>query len=276
MSRPAGLLADSLAGPHTGLPAGLLRPFSSPTPRHVMLRLFRNWHIRRLLREELSPQQLQWLNERISIRARLRPEQLRRHEAIVRVMIARCPWEGCEGLQVTDEMRTLIAGHAAVMLLGADNYYFDSVNAILVFPGVIQRKDSEDPMTLGEAWSNGGIVLSWPEVRATTYHRGARNVVIHEFAHHLDGLDGEMGGSIPFRGTDDQRRWHEISTREYERLVEDVRRDRPTVLDPYGATNPAEFFAVASECFFERPDRLRSHHAELFESLGRFYGFDPS
>lgn len=241
-----------------------------------MLRLFRNWHIRKLLREELSPRQLQWLDERLPIRERLTAEQRARHEAIVRVMVARCAWEGCEGLAITDEMKTLISGHAAVMLLGATDYYFDSVNAILVFPGVIVRRNEEDPVTLGEAWPNGGIVLSWPEVRATGYHRGGRNVVIHEFAHHLDGRDGEMGGSIPFRSREDQQRWHDISLREFEQLVENVRFDRPTVLDPYGATNLAEFFAVASECFFERPRTFRQHHPELFEMLHRFYGIDPS
>lgn len=240
-----------------------------------MLRFFRRWHIRRLLREGLTPQQLRWLRERVPIRERLRPEQRQRYDQIVRVMIERCPWEGCEGLVVTDEMRTLISGHAAVMLLATNDFYFDSVQAILIYPGTIIRNREENPVAVGEAWSNGGIVLSWPEVRAIPYYRGGRNVVIHEFAHHLDGRDGEMGGSPPFKNPADQARWNEIAEAEFEQLVDDSRRDRATVLDPYGATNMAEFFAVASECFFERPNELREEHPELFEMLKLFYGFAP-
>jgi MtfA peptidase len=220
----------------------------------------------------------QWslLGEHVFAASRLKPEDRKRYEAAVTTMVARRRWEGCDGLKLTRDMKTLIAGHAAVMLLGTQDYYFDSVNAILVFPGVIRRSRAErSSATIGEAWSNGGIVLSWPDVRAIREDSDGHNVVIHEFAHHLDGLDGERGGSIPFSNREDQQTWDEVSRAELDKLIEDVRWGRPTVLDPYGATNRAEFFAVCSECFFEVPDRLSHSHSELFELLKRFYHVNP-
>ena len=240
-----------------------------------MLRFFRRLHIRRLIGEKLDPRQTEWIDRRVSMRRRMSVRQRERHEAIVRVMLGRCRFEGCEGLEVTDEIRTLIAGHAAVMLLGSDDYYFDKVGSIIVFPGTIVRSQGDDRLTLGEAWPNGGIVLSWPEVRATGYHRRGRNVVIHEFAHHLDGLDGEMGGSLHFSRREDQLRWNEISGEEFARLCEDVEDGYDTLLDPYGATNMAEFFAVTSEAFFEDPWSLRDEHPALYAMLELYYGFDP-
>lgn len=241
-----------------------------------MFSLFRRWHLRRLLNQPLGRDRAEWLNQYVAAHQKLDASMRRRLEQIVAVMLARCNWEGCEGLVLRDEMRTRIAGHAAVMLLGAQDYYFDSVSVILVFPGIIRRRDqSRQSPTVGEAWSNGGIVLSWPEVERIGIDRNEHNVVIHEFAHHLDGRDGEMGGSIPFSSTADQAEWARVAAMEYEQLSKDVSRRRTTVLDPYGATNEAEFFAVASEAFFEQPHRTRQHHQELFDLMAKFYQIDP-
>jgi Mlc titration factor MtfA (ptsG expression regulator) len=241
-----------------------------------MLSLYRRWRIRQILRQPLSPERARWLSEHVAAYSSLEPPMRRRLEQIALVMIQRCHWEGCEGLAVTDQMRTLVAGHAAVMLLGAHDYYFDSVTAILVYPGVIRRShEGRQSPTVGEAWANGGVVLSWPEVEGIGRGSRGHNVVIHEFAHHLDGSDGEMGGSIPFSSSNDQTLWQRVATQEYERLVDDVHHRRRTVLDPYGATNEAEFFAVSSESFFEQPHLMCQHHTELFELLVRFYQMDP-
>jgi len=241
-----------------------------------MLSLYRRWRIRQLIRQPLSAQRTRWLSDHVAAYTSLEASKRRRLEQIALVMIQRCHWEGCDGLALTDQMRTQIAGHAAVMLLGAHDYYFDSVTAILVYPGVIRRRhEGHRSPTVGEAWANGGVVLSWPEVEAIGRGGGGHNVVIHEFAHHLDGRDGEMGGSIPFSSSSDQALWQQVATEEYERLVEDVRHRRHTVLDPYGATNEAEFFAVSSEAFFEQPHRMCQQHRELFDLLVRFYQTDP-
>ena len=190
-------------------------------------------------------------------------------------MVGERRWEGFDGLQVTEEMELTIAGRASLMLLGARDYYFQSVTTILVCPAQIERShNGHFSRAVGEAWPSGGLLLSWPEI--LTDGRGCgRNVVIHEFAHHLDGLDGEMGGSIPFPDRADEQRWHDVANREYERLVDNARQGTPTLLDKYGATNPAEFFAVASECFFERPWEMQRRHSELFELMQTFYHVNP-
>ena len=103
----------------------------------------------------------------------------------------------------------------------------------------------------------------------------AKNVVIHEFAHHLDGLDGEMGGSIPFPSRADEQRWCNVATREFERLVADVRQGKSTLFDEYGTHSLAEFFAVASECFFEKPVEMERRYFDLFELMQMFYRVNP-
>jgi Mlc titration factor MtfA (ptsG expression regulator) len=241
-----------------------------------MFSLFRRWHIRKVLQQPLRRDRKQWLHDHVAAYRKLDLALQLRLEQVVAVMLARCHWEGCEGLVLCDEMCTRIAGHAAVMLLGAEDYYFDSVAAILVFPGIIRRRDSSRRSpTVGEAWQNGGVVLSWPEVQRIGTDSTKHNVVVHEFAHHLDGRDGEMGGSIPFSSNADQVRWAQVAAMEYSRLVDDVRHHRGSVFDPYGATNEAEFFAVASEAFFEQPNRMEKHHQDLFELMTTFYQVDP-
>ncbi len=241
-----------------------------------MLSLFRRWTRRRLLRQPLDATRRALLQQHVPAYQRLTPELRQRLEQIVAVMIAELHWEGCAGLRVSDGMRTRIAGHAAVMLLGAEDYYFDTVTAILIYPHEIQRDgDTYGFVNAGEAWDNGGVVLAWPEVLAIGQRHPGENVVIHEFAHHLDGLDGEMAGSIPFNHPEDQTRWEQVAAREYQQLIDDVQHGRPTVLDPYGTTDRAEFFAVCSESFFEQPHDLQRAHSELFELLLRFYQCDP-
>lgn len=224
----------------------------------------------------LDDAQRQLLQQHIPAHQRLTAAQKEKLESATSVLIHRRRWEGCGGLTLTEEMKAVVACHAAMMLLGTRDFHFESVNSILLFPGTI-RRDGHDRYTanVGEAWANGGIVLSWPEVNAIRKQRDGRNVVIHEFAHHLDGLDGEMGGSIPFNNRQDQARWDRASAEGLQQLVRDVEAGKRTVLDPYGATNRAEFFAVCSECFFELPTTMRHAHEELYELLSLFYHVDP-
>jgi Mlc titration factor MtfA (ptsG expression regulator) len=206
----------------------------------------------------------------------LNAQQRKRFEDCVRIMVGERRWEGHRELNPTQEMQLTIAGHASLMLLGATDYYFQTVTTILIFPVMIKRSNNgRTTMSTGEAWQSGGVLLSWPEVVANGRGRDGHNVVIHEFAHHLDGLDGEMGGSIPFVRKADQRRWHEVSNREFNRLEEDVRMGRPTLLDAYGTHSMAEFFAVVSECFFEMPAEMHHRHPDLFALMKVFYQVDP-
>lgn len=205
----------------------------------------------------------------------------------VQVFVAEKHWGGCGGLQISDEMKVTIAAQACWMLLGIDEgYCFDGVRTILVYPSAYSHSPQrlarssgivhENLPVTGEAWERGPIVLAWDVVRAEGRNpHSPSSLVIHEFAHHLDGLDGEMAGTPPL-SHGDAWQWEKIVGQEYEQLFLDVQQGAATLLDPYGATNRAEFFAVASECFFCRPVEMRTQHAELYRLLGRFYELDPA
>jgi len=167
------------------------------------------------------------------------------------------------------------------MLLGVDDFYFENVESILIFPKAFVRQVTEgaiskDSHRAGEAWQGGPIILSWRDTLGggRNEHDG-RNLVIHEFAHALDGLDGEMGGNVMFDDQATTERWQQVLETEYTELVRCKEHHISTLLDHYGATNTAEFFAVSSETFFEQPRKLAHQHPELFDLLSTYYRVDP-
>ena len=206
-------------------------------------------------------------------------------QAVVQVMVGEKSWTGAGGLTVTDEMKVTIAGQAAVLTLGLDEpYYFDRVQSIILYPRayvhpprVERNLNLPVGVRLGEAWYHSPIVLSWEHVlQAGRDQSNGCNVVLHEFAHHLDGLDGEMEGTPPLAGREQEKTWYRVTEAEYRRLVGSARRHEVTLLDHYGATNRAEFFAVATECFFEQPHAMQRRHEELYAVLRDFYLQDPA
>ena len=216
---------------------------------------------------------LSLVQRRVLKNKRLSTAQHNRWLDCIKVIAAEKNWEGCDGLEMTDEVQFTIAAHASQLLIGTEDYYFDGIKSILVFPQAFTREWRNGLLvgqrTLsGEAWQGGPIVLSWADVMRNAKQRG-HNVVIHEFAHHLDGLDGEMAGSLTFPVTQDSQRWQRVSRNEYERLCDASRHGAYSLLDYYGATNRAEFFAVATEAFFELPREMSREHTELFELMTR-------
>jgi MtfA peptidase len=204
----------------------------------------------------------------------------------IRVFIADKSWEGCGGLRLTDEIKVTIAAQACFMILNLPGYYFDKVRTILVYPLAYMvpgaRTDRyglvhDGPLPIeGQSWANGTVILSWEEARKGGRNAAdGRNLVFHEFAHQLDGLDGQTGGIPPLPNRASERRWHAVMTEEFARLGDDADHGRVTLLDQYGATNEAEFFAVATECFFERPVEMARTHPRLFEILRDFYRRAP-
>jgi Mlc titration factor MtfA (ptsG expression regulator) len=204
----------------------------------------------------------------------------------IRVFLAEKVFEGCGGLELNDEIRLTIAAQACLLLLHRDTDDYHRLVTILVYPGAYVAKGVEpiggglvlegEQARLGEAWRDGVVVLSWDDVRAGAADpRDGQNVVLHEFAHQLDHEDGVADGApiLPQRGL--YAAWARVLGAEYERLREDSRRHRKSVLDHYGATNPAEFFAVATECFFEKPAQMKKKHPELYEELRLYYRQDP-
>ena len=195
-------------------------------------------------------------------------------------------FEGAGGLELTDEIRVTIAAHACLLLLHRDAAYYPGLVTILVYPGAYlarrERRDASGLVTegtearLGESWTRGVVVLAWDAVKRTASDvQGCRNVALHEFAHQLDAEDGRVEGAPVFPERSMLMSWARVLSREYERLRHDTAAGRPTLLDRYGATNPGEFFAVVTECFFARPRALRAQHPELYDELASFYRQDP-
>jgi Mlc titration factor MtfA (ptsG expression regulator) len=203
----------------------------------------------------------------------------------MRDLLSTRTWEGAGGLALTDEIRLTIAAQACLLTLGFEGDPYPSLHTILVYPSTFVpaspfswtargRTGREEP-TLGESWTDGVIVLAWDEAAAGgAGPDDGENVVLHEFAHQLDRGDGEMDG-VPRIAAADYRAWAAVIKREYRSLERAAREGRPDVLDEYGATDPAEFFAVATETFFERPGELEQERPELYDALRRYYRQDP-
>jgi Mlc titration factor MtfA (ptsG expression regulator) len=208
-------------------------------------------------------------------------ERLRLRDDL-RVFVAEKRWEGCGGLAITEEMKVTIAAQACLMLLGLEHDYFARVGTILVYPGVVRLPELEEGgleqgvVIAGQAVQSGPVILAWDNVLAQGRDpTSGNNLVIHEFAHALDFLDGYLEGTLGLVG-EPARRWSEVLDAEYNELRREVRAGRDTFLGAYGATNKTEFFAVASERFFTRPVELRQYHPFLFEGMVKGYQVDPT
>lgn len=193
---------------------------------------------------------------------------------------------GCAGLVVTDEMRITVAACASLLLLNRPTLHFQNVRWIYLYPAefVVRHTvqdaagvvTTEDGVLVGEAWHNGRVILSWDDVQRGVYDfNDGRNVVLHEFAHQLDAESGSMNGAPLLRSKGAYGSWATILSREFNSLRDHAYFGAETVLDTYGASHPAEFFAVATESFFEEPDNLSEEHPELFTELLAYYQVDP-
>ena len=254
--------------------------------------MFGWWKRRRRQRLLAQPRPATWqgyLERNVRHWAYLDDEQRTRLWQRLTIIVHEKHWVPATGFAVTEEMQVTIAAQASLLLLGiTTNYYLDGVRTIVVYPGAYLRPtepgrlasdedDDDENQLLGESWHRGPIVLSWTDVlRAGRDHSKGANVVLHEFAHALDGLDGYVEGVPPLDTAEQERRWYRVTEAEYLRLVGNARRGEVTLLDAYGAENRAEFFAVATECFFERPRALRGWHRELYNVLADFYCQDPA
>jgi MtfA peptidase len=218
---------------------------------------------------------------------RLLPRDLRRQlEQHMQVFIAEKSFVGCGGLEISDEVRVTIAAQACLLILNRKTGYYPSLAQILVYPGafVIERLRAEPSGVLqeqrqalsGESWTHGQVVISWEDVlEGAAVVDDGRNVVIHEFAHQLDQAKGYANGA-PWLGRRDRyARWSQVMLAEFGRLQQRAATGEPSLFSYYGASNPAEFFAVVSEVFFEQPREMAAMHAALYEELRVFYRIDP-
>lgn len=205
----------------------------------------------------------------------------------VHVLLAEKRIEGCGGLPMTDEIRVTIAAQASLLLLHRETDYFPTLRSVLVYPDSYIAPLSEEQkdgtviegheVREGESWHEGALALSWVDVMngAADPHDG-NNLVLHEFAHQLDSETGDEDGMPWLASAARRETWRRVLGAEFEALRHAVEDMRPTLLDEYGAESPAEFFAVATECFFELPCELKREHPELYEQLALFYTLDPA
>jgi len=249
--------------------------------------MLRFWRRRQLRRQPLSPPWWQILETTVPLCRQL-PQPMREAlEQHVQIFLDEKHFEGCGGLEVTDEMRLTIAGYGCLLLLGNPDGYYPRLGTVVIYPesfaapirdtdrfGIVTETIEE---RLGESWEEGTVVLAWDSIEELIHGTsGDLNVVVHEFAHQLDAQRKLTGGAglLALRGR--YRNWQELLEAERRGQRSARRRGRPTVLDPYAFTSPEELFAVATETFFMRPVRFQAGHPELYAELQAIYGLDPA
>ena len=210
--------------------------------------------------------------------------------ALIQVFIAEKYWEGAGGLTLTDEIRVTISAQACLLLLGLPHNYYQNVETIIVYPSTVvppQRKlgffeTAQAPVELshpiiGQAFLQGPVIIIWDAALQGGRHPElGHNVIYHEFAHKLDMLDGAADGTPPLRDRAEYRDWVQTCSHEYLRLRHDAEHGRKSFLNAYGAINEAEFFAVATEQFFDQPRLMIKHAPDLYRVLKEYYQQDPA
>ncbi|WP_166268701.1 zinc-dependent peptidase [Marinobacter caseinilyticus] len=246
--------------------------------------LHRRWRRRRISRRSFPEHWRQKLDDSMALYGRL-PEQERQqlHQHTM-LILDEVKFYGCAGLTVTEPMKLLIAAHAALLINRLSMDYYSSLQAILVYPGayraLVDVRDgpiagTTEQSRLGESWQQGRVILAWETLsQEAADPTSASNVALHEFAHQLDQVDGAADGAPPLSSGQAAAHWQAVFTDAWQRLR--LRHSSDGVIDPYGAQNPAEFFAVVTEAFFLRGQLLRDEEPELYECLTRFYCLTPA
>lgn len=240
---------------------------------------------RRIVREPFPSDWLPHIERNFAHWRHLTDDERERLKSLMQVFIAEKYWEGGGGMDVTDEMKVTIAAQACLLLLNIQHNYYRMLQTIIVYPtGYLaptgasigrMRTEGQTPV-LGQAHFQGPVILSWQHVlEGGRRGKSGRNLVYHEFAHKLDMKDGIVDGTPVISDRKLFREWVDVMSREFDALRRDAGRRR-TLLRGYGATNPGEFFAVATEVFFERPTELRDQHPEMYHVLSAFFKQDPA
>jgi Mlc titration factor MtfA (ptsG expression regulator) len=244
------------------------------------------WRLQRVMRKPIDPAWQALLARNIPIYSRMSGELQHQLDKLVQQFLYQKKFVGCDGLVVDDEMRLTIAGQACLLLLNRFTRVYPDLDTILVYPSafMVPRKqvDAAGVVTearqdlLGESWGDGRVVLSWDHVQRGAHDwTDGQNVVLHEFAHQLDSESGSNNGA-PYLGSEtNYRNWSTVLSRDFANLRVDAMYRQQSVMDHYGATSPAEFFAVATETFFEKPWQMAARHGELFNELFKYYRVDP-
>ena len=210
--------------------------------------------------------------------------QLKQH---IQVFLEEKNFIGCNGVKITEEIKVTIAAQACLLLLNRKTDYYPKLRTILVYPMAFVKEQqsinsdgvqySHRVAMTGESWDFGKVVLSWQDtLDGAQDPDDGRNVVIHEFAHQLDQEDGRANGAPILGKKQNYQSWSAVFSAQFELLQKQAAHGSPTLFDYYGATNPAEFFAVASEVFFEQSRQLYLEYPKLYRELRLYYGVDPA
>lgn len=240
-----------------------------------MFGIIRNWRRSRWRKRPFPPQWRPHLVEQVPFYLALNAAEKQRFEDDLKVFVWEKHFIAAGGMEITDEVRVIIAACAVRLVIALDLSYYDRLTEIVVYPYAYRHDDDDDVAILGEAHAWGTVVLSWPAViQGLRDSRDGHDTAVHEFAHVLDGADGAFDGTPELLRRQDYRPWARILERHYFRLQDGEAPERK-VLRMYGATNEAEFFAVATESFFEKGKQMAREMPELYEALKGFYGRDP-
>ncbi|MCC2972248.1 zinc-dependent peptidase [Massilia sp. IC2-476] len=252
--------------------------------------LLPKWRLRRALARPLAPDLVAILERNLAQYAGMEPAERQRLQRLVQQFLHEKSFVGCAGLEITDEMRVIIAGQACMLVLGRAGdevpaLVYPSLHAVLLYPGafLVPRREvdvagvvtEQRQDLLGESWGDGRVILSWDHVRRAGMEDSSHNVVLHEFAHQLDSESGSTNGAPYLGSTAHYRSWSEVLSRNFAELRRDAMWGQRGVLDHYGASSPAEFFAVATESFFEQPWELAARHPDLYEEFLKYFRVDP-
>lgn len=209
--------------------------------------------------------------------------QLKQH---IQVFVAEKEFVGCNGVKITDEIRVTIAAQACLLLLNRKTNFYPKLRTILVYPSAFVKEEqvadaagvlhAKRTALAGESWDFGKVVLSWQDtLEGALVPDDGRNVVIHEFAHQLDQENGKANGAPLLDREQNYKCWSDVFSAQFELLQRQAQTGSPSIFDYYGATNPAEFFAVASEVFFEKAHQFSLQHPKLYRQLKNYYQVDP-
>jgi len=235
-------------------------------------------------RSPVSPAEWSAVIQRFSFLRALNPDEQARLRDLVAAFLAEKSLQGAGGLTINRNIELVIAAQACLLVLNLDlDYYRDWVE-VIIYPdefivdheyadedGVVHRVRA--PLS-GEAWEQGPVILSWVDAEAADGGDGY-NVVMHEFAHKIDMLNGAADGFPPLHAGMDRESWSRTFTEAFEGFERQLEQHEETLIDPYAAEDPAEFFAVLSELFFERPDALHDEYPAVYAQLSAFYRQDP-
>ncbi len=239
-----------------------------------------------LFLKPLPPDWIQILENNVSIYSLL-PQNLRKElHGRINIFLDEKEFIGCAGLQISNEIRITIAGNACILLLKRDKRCFPRFTTILIYPDTYVSREvksdglvvvHEESVRAGESWYRGPVVLSWADVmRGSLNNSDGHNVVLHEFAHKLDEENEIMNGLPVLRDSSHYAEWAEVLSKEFDSLLIRVDRGTNSVIDAYGAVSPSEFFAVATESFFEKPLLMKNKLPDLYQQFRRFYNLDPA